>query len=245
MKDIVERETREEEETAEQTEDSTDLTTTENEKILKGAYRNFVAPGIPKADIDSYIDQAKPHIKTLIEDQLKEMQSAKLIMTLWVRWKKPVKLAIMLDPEDVKGAQDIGGNTGDNYIKLEMAFNCLMTEFFEGSNTDELIQRIFAHIKTQVENPRMPESGFTLDQIMHLHINVHKLALTRGSSCIVLPEWIAKKKAVINPKNNNEKCFKWTVIAALHHEEFQHHSERISLLQHYEDQYNWNGLQFQ
>ena len=101
MKDIVERETREEEETAEQTEDSVDLTTTENEKILKGAYRSFVIPGIPKADIDSYIDQAKPYIKTLIEDQLKEMQSAKVIMILWVRWKKPVKLAIMLDPEDV------------------------------------------------------------------------------------------------------------------------------------------------
>ena len=59
----------------------------------------------------------------------------------------------------------------------------------------------------------MPESGFMLHQIMHLHINFHKLALTRGSSYIKLPEWIARKKTVINPKNNNEKCFKWAVIA--------------------------------
>ena len=65
----------------------------------------------PKADIDSYIDQTKPHIKALIEDQLKEMQHAKVTMTLWVRWKKPVKLATTLDLEDIKSAQDIRRNT--------------------------------------------------------------------------------------------------------------------------------------
>ena len=106
------------------------------------------------------------------------MQATKVIMTLWVRWKNTVTLTITLDPEDVEGAQDVGGNTGDNCIKIKMPFNSFMTEFFEGSDTDGLIQRMFAHIKTEVENPRMPESGFTLDQIMHLHINFHKLALT-------------------------------------------------------------------
>ena len=106
------------------------------------------------------------------------MQSAKVIMTLWVRWKKPVKLAITLDPEDVEGVQDIGGNTGDNYIWVEMPFNSLMTEFFEGSDIKDLIQRVFAYIKTQGEIPRIPESGFTLDQIMYLHINFHRLVLT-------------------------------------------------------------------
>ena len=59
-----------------------------------------------------------------------------------------------------------------------MSFNSLMIEFFEGSDINDLIQRMFAYIKTQVENPQMPESGFTLDQIMHLHINFHRLTLT-------------------------------------------------------------------
>ena len=90
----------------------------------------------------------------------------------------------------------------------------------------------------------MPESGFTLDKIMHLNINFYWLALTGGSSYTKLPTWIASKKAVINSKNNNEQCFKWAVIAALHHEEIKQNPERISLLQHYEDQYNWNGLEF-
>ena len=34
-------------------------------------------PGKPKIDIDSYFDQAKAHIRTLIKKQLKEMRSGK------------------------------------------------------------------------------------------------------------------------------------------------------------------------
>ena len=29
-----------------------------------------------------------------------------------------------------------------------------------------------------MENPKIPEKGFILDQVMHLHINSHELALT-------------------------------------------------------------------
>ena len=38
-------------------------------------------PGAPKKDIDSYFDQTKPQIKTLIKNQLKEMGSVMIIMT--------------------------------------------------------------------------------------------------------------------------------------------------------------------
>ena len=58
-------------------------------------------------------------------------------------------------------------NEVDNYIRVEMPFNSLMTEFFQGSDINDLIRRMLACIKTQVENPRMPESGFSLDKIMH------------------------------------------------------------------------------
>ena len=79
---------------------------------------------------------------------------------------------------------------------------------------------------------------------MHLYINFHRLALIRGSSYIELPEWIKNKKAVINPQNKDEECFKWAVIEALHHKEIKHNPERISLLRPYENQHNWKGLEF-
>ena len=128
-------------------------------------------------------------------------------------------------------------NEEDGYIRVEMPFNSLMTEFFEGSDINDLIQRMLASIKTQVENPRMSENGFSRDKIMHLYIKFHRLALTRGSSYNELSKWI-------NPQNKDEECFKWAVIEALHHEEIKHHPERISFLRPYENQYNWKGLEF-
>ena len=59
-----------------------------------------------------------------------------------------------------------------------------------------------------------------------------------------LPEWIARKNALINQNNKDEQWFKWAIIAALHHEEIKKDHQRISRLQHYEDQYNWNRLKF-
>ena len=117
------------------------------------------------------------------------------------------------------------GGPGDNYIRGEMPFNSLMTEFFEASDINVLIQRMLAYIKTQTENPKFCESGFTLDKIMHLYINFHGLALTRGGSYTELPEWLKGKKAMINRQNKDKDCFKWAVTAALHHEDIKHHPE--------------------
>ena len=103
------------------------------------------------------------------------MHSSKVIITLWVRWKKPKKSALTLDPEDVESAEDLECTAGrDIYAKLKGLFNNLMI----GGNIKEMIQRIFVYIMMQMENLCLPGSGFMLDQIMHLHINFHKLALT-------------------------------------------------------------------
>ena len=165
-------------------------------------------------------------------------------MSLLVWWKKPIKPLTELNPEDVENAEDMDCNVGDSYIKVELPFNSVMAKFFDGRDIGELIQDILAHIKIQVENPQMTESGFKLDKIMHLYINFHRLALTWGSSYNELQEWIESKKAVINSQNKDEECFKWAVIAALHHKEIKNRPGRISLLEPYENQCNWERLEF-
>ena len=61
--------------------------------------------------------------------------------------------------------------------------------------------------------------------------------LTRGGPYIKLPEQIAKKKTVMNLKNNAEQCLKWAGIAAIHHEEIVREYQHIAKLKHYEVQY--------
>ena len=83
-------------------------------------------PGKPKTDIDSYSDQAEAQIETLIEKQLKKMRSTKIIMTLYVSWKKlKERPLIELDPEVAKNSQELDDGTSDNYIRVKMPFNSL------------------------------------------------------------------------------------------------------------------------
>ena len=240
LKSTVEKEAEEEQ----QQEEYVDLTPHEHERALKGACRRFVIPGRPKTDVDSYFDQTKPRIKALIEDQLKEMVSTKIILTLWVIWK--TSILIKLDHDDAKKAQDLDDDATEDiyYEKIEMPFNSLMTEFFDASDINDLIESMLLYIKAQIEIPKFPENDFTLDKIMHLYINFHRLALRQGASYSELPKWIKSKKAVINPQNKDEECFKWAVVAALNHKEIKKDHQRISRLRPYENQYNQKEFEF-
>ena len=117
---LLEQSSEEAEEEQQQEEEGVDLTPHEHGRAFKGAYRSFAIPGGSKKD--SYFDQAKPNTKALIENQLQEMGPAKIIMTVWVIWKKRKNPLIELGPEDAKNAQDSDdGTTGFiYYTRIEM-----------------------------------------------------------------------------------------------------------------------------
>ena len=140
--------------------------------------------------------------------------------------------------------EDENGNViGVDIVK--MAFNSRMTDIFQGSDLNEVMEEMFAHKKTQIENPALANSRFRFVEVIFIDVNFYQLNLTRGSSHLPLPDWIANKKAVINPTNDNdEECFKWAVTAALHHEEIKSHPKHVSNLRKYVDNYDWSGLEF-
>ena len=49
---------------------------------------------------------------------------------------------------------------------------------------------------------------------------------------------------MLNPQNEDEECFRWAVISALHYEEIEKANQRMSKMETYENQYNWEGLEF-
>ena len=95
----------------------------------------------------------------------------------------------------------------------ELAFNSMMTKVHQGSNLNGIIDGMITHMKTQIENPTLTNSRFRFNEVLFLEVNFHQLNLTRGSSYLPPPDWIVKKKAIINSQNDDEECFKWGVIA--------------------------------
>ena len=84
----------------------------------------------------------------------------------------------------------------------------------------------------------------SLDSVNLLYYKCHKISLNRGGSYTDSLKHIINKKATINPKNNVDKCFQYSIIIALHHEDIKHSPERISNIKLFINQYNWKAIYF-
>ena len=109
--------------------------------------------------------------------------------------------------------------TRDGVEMVNLAFNSRMMTVYNLNDKNEIVTAMIEHMAQQIENPALRNSKFVFDRILHMDINFHRLNLTRGSSYIPLPDWLMKKKAIINPKNSDMECFKWAVITAMKWEE--------------------------
>ena len=107
---------------------------------------------------------------------------------------------------------------------------------------DQIVDRMIANMKFQIENPALLNSRFVFDEFRYLYVNFHQLNLTRGSSYLPLPDWLARKKVIVNPHNDDKECFKWLVIAA--ENVGIKDPQRVSNLKKFANNYDWSGLEF-
>ena len=117
-----------------------------------------------------------------------------------------------------------------------------MMSVYRGSETDQIADGMIDNMKFQIENPVLLNSRFVLDEFLYLDVNFHQLNFTRGSSYLPLPDWLASKKAIVNPHNDDEECFKWSVIAS--ENAGMKDPQRVSNLRKFMDIYDWSGLEF-
>ena len=77
-----------------------------------------------------------------------------------------------------------------------------------------------------------------------LYYKLHEISLSRGVSYIGSPEWLKNKKATINTKNSDDKCFQYAVTAALNHEQIKTHLQRITKIKPFIGQCNLKEIEF-
>ena len=90
----------------------------------------------------------------------------------------------------------------------------------------------------------MRGSEFVFDGVNALYYHFNKISLNRGKSYIETPEFLRNKKATINPKNNDDKCFQYTLTLILNYEQIERDHQIVSKIKPFIDQYNWNEIDF-
>ena len=112
------------------------------EQAFGGAYRSYRINGRPKIDVDTFFNRIGKRLIELIERELKTQTSARIETTAWIRFVR----------DDEEGQE-----------RIELAFNSLMTSVYRGSETDQIVDRMIASMKFQIENPVLLNSRFVLD----------------------------------------------------------------------------------
>ena len=193
----------------------------ELEQAFGGAYRSYRVNGRPKIDVDTFFNRIRKGLIELIKRELKTRTSARIQTTARIRFVR----------DDEEGQE-----------RIELAFNSLMRNVYRGSEPDQIVDGIITNMKFQIENPALLNSRFVFDEFLYLDVNFHQLNLTRGSSYLPLLDWLGRKKAIVNPHNDDNECFKWSVIAA--EKVGMKDPQRVSNLRKFMDDYDWSGLEF-
>ena len=120
-------------------------------------------------------------------------------------------------------------------------------EFMSSDDTNEIIKLLFESFFQRFEENlqnKMRGSEFEFDGINFFYYSFNKTSIYRGGTYIDLPKWLKDKKSTINPKNNDDKCFKYAVTLALNLDNIDNHPERISKIKPFINQYNWKDIDF-
>ena len=73
-----------------------------------------------------------------------------------------------------------------------------------GNETDDIFKRLINSFLNNYQKEKLilrNGSKFTFESVGLLSYHIPKSSLKRGNSYIKSPEWVASKKAIINPKN--------------------------------------------
>ena len=128
------------------------------------------------------------------------------------------------------------------YIATKAYFHTKTHINLEATDVKKVLATMIKEILEQIGIFQNKGSGWYFKEAVNLEIHTVDYKPMRGSSNISLPDFITRKKVIININNDDKKCFLWCVLRYLHPVERSAH--RISDLQQYENELNTQGIDF-
>ena len=148
-------------------------------------------------------------------------------------------------------------------IKARLYFNCVMVRegsggvqrekfyfhsglkiILESTNVEEIFKEMVDEIETTIQKTENAEgSGWVLESIIHIKLYTAEWNPLNAGSYMELPAYLRNKKAIINMKNQDDKCFSWCVLRALNPKD--NHPERVDKdLISKQDTLNMKGIKY-
>ena len=107
---------------------------------------------------------------------------------------------------------------------------------------ENAIEEGHQRIDSQMDKWTKEGSGWVVSRVVCLYVNIAKYQPLKGSSYIELPKYLQTKKAIVNVRNNDNKCLKWALLSSLYPAHDNPH--RVSKYKDHEKELNFAGIEF-
>ena len=166
------------------------------------------------------------------------MRDARRVVINLLRKNRRIKVKLILRCNMEK----ISLSTGD-VIMHRTSFHSKAEVNLEGTDVDDLYNTMVDRVLESMATFQMRGSNWTFKSIICLEIHTVAYEPLKGNSYIPLPLKLVQKKAIINMKNEDNKCFTWSVLRALNMRE--EHADRIDkYLKKKEDSLNMTAIEY-
>ncbi|VDI77645.1 Hypothetical predicted protein [Mytilus galloprovincialis] len=112
----------------------------------------------------------------------------------------------------------------------------------ENDDNDHNLNEAFQKMNGSLEEFIHKGSNWIINKVLGLEVNTVKYSPISGSSYMKLPSKLYAFHSITNIKNEDRKCFLWSVLAALH--PVERNPDRVSHYMKYKDSLNFTGIDF-
>ena len=106
---------------------------------------------------------------------------------------------------------------------------------------DTVYDEAMDKIKQDFEAYIGEQSGWVLDEISSIDLNIARYKPIRGVSYTQTPRALRDKKAVLNIQNDDLYCFLYCILAFLYPVSYKDHAYRANKYKQYLDKLNYKG----
>ena len=125
------------------------------------------------------------------------------------------------------------------WVKSDFNYYHLQIAFGTNPNVRTALHNI---LMQKLDDEQLEGSGFVLNGIVNVILEIYKVNDIQASSWVELPEKYKNNKSIINIKNDNQFCFLWCILAHLF--PVEDHKNRTSNYSMHTNKLILNGLDF-
>jgi len=180
--------------------------------------------------VQDYFSKYESKMKEIISHCIDSLKSIKVQLTLICQFVRRNNFDDQIRDEDETCLHYVNSN---QKVFLNM--------FYYENIMSEIIEQCMNTVNIFEQNG----SGWILDQVMGCDIRVAKFEVLTASCFVPIPEFLQFKRAIVNPQNTGNECFKWAFLALQHYKDVQgSHRERTKQYEKFVSLYDFTCVQF-